>query len=121
MGPWPSARHRENYLGPSTQQGLAMALQTGCTEIYQPLLLMLLHPKSRCISAACAGGPPCAQVPWLLSWVPFSSGEVRAVPETEARKVEMEAVGTPAAEASVTFAKDFWEDLLGMGALDGGQ
>lgn len=96
-----------------------MALQTGCTEIYQPLLL--LHPKSRCISAACAGGPPCAQVPWLLSWVPFSSGEVRAVPETEARKLEMEAVGTPAAEASVTFAKDFWEDLLGMGALDGGQ
>lgn len=86
MGPWPSARHRENYLGPSTQQGLAMALQTGCTEIYQPLLLMLLHPKSRCISAACAGGPPCAQVPWLLSWVPFSSGEVRAIPETEARK-----------------------------------
>lgn len=34
---------------------------------------------------------------------------------------EMEAVGTPAAEASVTFAKDFWEDFLGMGALDGGQ
>lgn len=24
--------------------------------------------------------------PWLLSWVPFSSGEVRAISETEARK-----------------------------------
>lgn len=90
-----------------------MALQPGCTEIYQPLLLMLLHPKSRCTPASCAGGLGCCH--GSPSAVEKSGLFQRQKLENRDRsqKIKTEAVAKPAAKASVIFAKGFWRDLLG--------
>lgn len=39
-----------------------------CRKMYQPLLLILLHPQGRGRFAACAGGPPSAQVHLQEPW-----------------------------------------------------
>lgn len=84
-----------------------MALQIGCTEIYQPFC-----------SCGCA---PRAGAPLLLVLVAlpvhkpvvtasFQQWKSQGHFRNRSQEMEMEAVVTP---ASATFVKGFWEDLLG--------